>query len=98
MQLCKPRKLASLGRMSAGIIHEITIAELRHHRPLYLPQKGPKPCPGATEDYTEVLNDIEEGVKRVKTIVSDLQMFTHPETESRDQVAVAEVVASALRF
>ena len=25
-------------------------------------------------------------------------MFTHPETESRDQVAVAEVVASALRF
>jgi hypothetical protein len=34
----------------------------------------------------------------VKTIVSDLQMFTHPETESRDQVAVAEVVASALRF
>jgi C4-dicarboxylate-specific signal transduction histidine kinase len=25
-------------------------------------------------------------------------MFTHPETESRDQVEVAEVVASALRF
>jgi C4-dicarboxylate-specific signal transduction histidine kinase len=44
------------------------------------------------------LNDVEEGVKRVKTIVSDLRMFTHPETESRDQVEVADVVASALRF
>ena len=41
---------------------------------------------------------MEEGINRVKTIVSDLRTFTHPETESRDQVDVPEVVASALRF
>jgi two-component system sensor histidine kinase PhcS len=34
----------------------------------------------------------------VKNIVSDLRMFTHPDTESRDQVEVPEVVAAALRF
>ena len=34
----------------------------------------------------------------MKTIVSDLRMFTHPDTESRDQVEVPEVVAAALRF
>lgn len=34
----------------------------------------------------------------MKTIVSDLRMFTHPETESRDQVEVSEAVSSALRF
>jgi C4-dicarboxylate-specific signal transduction histidine kinase len=50
------------------------------------------------EEYAEVLKDVEEGIKRVKTIVSDLRMFTHPETESRDQVEVADVVGSALRF
>jgi two-component system sensor histidine kinase PhcS len=49
-------------------------------------------------EYAEVLRDVEEGIKRVKTIVSDLRMFTHPETESRDQVEVAEVIGSALRF
>ncbi len=46
----------------------------------------------------DILKDVEEGIKRVKTIVSDLRMFTHPETESRDQVEVPEVVAAALRF
>jgi len=41
---------------------------------------------------------VEDGIKRVKTIVSDLRMFTHPDTESRDQVEVEEVVVSSLRF
>ena len=44
------------------------------------------------------MRDVEDGIKRVKNIVSDLRMFTHPDTESRDQVEVAEVVTSALRF
>ena len=34
----------------------------------------------------------------MKNIVSDLRMFTHPSTDSLDQVVVSEVVASALRF
>jgi two-component system, sensor histidine kinase PhcS len=35
---------------------------------------------------------------RVKNIVSDLRMFTHPETNSRDQVELAEVASAALRL
>ncbi len=99
MQLVQTEKLASLGRMSAGIIHEINNPLNFAITGLFtLRNKGQNLVPEQQEDYAEVLNDVEEGVKRVKTIVSDLQMFTHPETESRDQVAVAEVVASALRF
>jgi two-component system sensor histidine kinase PhcS len=99
LQLVQSEKLASLGRMSAGIIHEINnplnfattgLFTLRH--------KGQYLTPEQQADYTEILTDVEEGLQRVKTIVSDLRMFTHPETESRDQVEVAEVVASALRF
>jgi two-component system sensor histidine kinase PhcS len=99
MQLVQSEKLASLGRMSAGIIHEINnplnfattgLFTLRH--------KGQYLAPEQQADYNEILTDVEEGIIRVKTIVSDLRMFTHPETESRDQVEVAEVVASALRF
>jgi two-component system sensor histidine kinase PhcS len=99
MQLVQSEKLASLGRMSAGLVHEINNPLNFAITGLFtLRKKGQNLAPEQQADYTEVLNDIEEGVKRVKTIVSDLRMFTHPETESRDQVEVAEVVASALRF
>ena len=99
IQLVQTEKLASLGRMSAGIIHEINNPLNFATTGLFtLRNKGKYLAAEQQEDYNEILTDVEEGIKRVKTIVSDLRMFTHPETESRDQVEVAEVVASALRF
>jgi C4-dicarboxylate-specific signal transduction histidine kinase len=98
-QLVQTEKLASLGRMSAGIIHEINNPLNFATTGLYtLRNKGKYLVPEQQAEYAEVLKDVEEGIKRVKTIVSDLRMFTHPETESRDQVEVVEVVGSALRF
>src|SRR6185312_1363040 len=98
-QLVQTEKLASLGRMSAGIIHEINNPLNFATTGLYtLRNKGKYLVPEQQEEYAEVLGDVEEGIKRVKTIVSDLRMFTHPETESRDQVEVAAVTGSALRF
>lgn len=98
-QLVQTEKLASLGRMSAGIIHEINNPLNFATTGLYtLRNKGKYLAAEQQEEYAEVLKDVEEGIKRVKTIVSDLRMFTHPETESRDQVEVVEVIGSALRF
>ncbi len=98
-QLVQTEKLASLGRMSAGIIHEINnplnfattgLFALRHKSKFIAPeQRG---------EYEEILRDVEEGIKRVRNIVSDLRTFTHPDTEQRDQVEVAEVVGASLRF
>jgi len=98
-QLVQTEKLASLGRMSAGIIHEINnplnfattgLFTLRGKAKLLKPEEQ--------ADYADILKDVEDGISRVKNIVSDLRMFTHPDTEQREQVEVAEVVASALRF
>jgi signal transduction histidine kinase len=98
-QLVQTEKLASLGRMSAGIIHEINNPLNFATTGLFtLRNKGKYLAPEQQEEYQEVLKDVEDGIKRVKNIVSDLRMFTHPETESRDQVEVAEVVAASLRF
>jgi signal transduction histidine kinase len=98
-QLVQTEKLASLGRMSAGIIHEINNPLNFAITGLYtLRNKGKYLVAEQQEEYAEILRDVEEGIKRVKTIVSDLRMFTHPETESRDQVEVAEVLGQALRF
>jgi len=98
-QLIQSEKLASLGRMSAGMIHEINNPLNFATTGLFtLRKKGKFLAPEQQADYAEILRDIEEGVNRVKTIVSDLRMFTHPDTEQRDRVAVGEVVGAALRF
>jgi C4-dicarboxylate-specific signal transduction histidine kinase len=99
MQLVQSEKLASLGRMSAGIIHEINNPLNFATTGLFtLRNKGKHLAPEQQGEYAEILTEVEEGIKRVKTIISDLRMFTHPNTDQIDQVEVAEVVASALRF
>jgi two-component system sensor histidine kinase PhcS len=99
MQLVQSEKLASLGRMSAGIIHEINNPLNFATTALFtLRKKGKYLAPEQQADYAEILTDVEEGVKRVQTIVSDLRMFTHPNTEQLDPVPVAEVVTPTLRF
>jgi C4-dicarboxylate-specific signal transduction histidine kinase len=85
--------------MSAGIIHEINNPLNFATTGLFtLRNKGKYVAAEQQEEYQEILKDVEDGIKRVKNIVSDLRMFTHPDTESRDQVEIAEVVTSALRF
>jgi two-component system sensor histidine kinase PhcS len=99
MQLVQSEKLASLGRMSAGIIHEINNPLNFATTGLYtLRKKGKYLATDQQEEYAEIVKDVEEGIKRVQTIVSDLRMFTHPNTEQLDSVKVSEVVTPALRF
>jgi signal transduction histidine kinase len=98
-QLVQTEKLASLGRMSAGIIHEINNPLNFATTGLFtLRNKGKYLLPEQREEFQEILQDVEDGIKRVKSIVSDLRTFTHPDMEGRDQVEVCEVVSSALRL
>jgi two-component system sensor histidine kinase PhcS len=98
-QLVHSEKLASLGRMSAGMIHEINNPLNFATTGLFTLRKKTKFLPPEQQkDYAEILKDVEEGVGRVKTIVSDLRVFTRPDTEHCDEVSVAEVVAAAMRF
>src|SRR5213594_2371734 len=84
-QLVQTEKLASLGRMSAGIIHEINNPLNFATTGLFtLRNKGKYLAPEQQEEYSEILKDIEEGIKRVKTIVSDLRSFSHNENEQID--------------
>lgn len=97
--LVQTEKMASLGRMSAGIMHEINNPLNYAATGLYtLRNKVRFLNPEQQTDYQEVLHDIEEGISRVKHIVTDLNSFTHPDMERVDEVAVVPVMASALRF
>ncbi len=98
-QLVQSEKVASLGRMSAGIIHEINNPLNFAATGLFtLRNKGKSLAPPERAEYEEILHDVEEGIGRVKNIVSELRMFTHPETDSRIAVDAAEVVEASLRF
>lgn len=98
-QLVQKEKMASLGVMSAGIIHEINNPLNFATTGLYTLKKKAKYVPPEQRgDFEDILKDVEDGVGRVKNIVSDLRMFTHPETEAHEEVAVSDAVNSALRF
>ncbi len=99
MQLVQSEKLASLGRMSAGIIHEINNPLNYTLTGLFaLRNKGKLLAPDQRAEYDEILNDVEEGVKRVRNIVSDLRAFTHPGGGGGEMVDVGDAVDAALRF
>jgi two-component system sensor histidine kinase PhcS len=99
IQLLQSEKLASLGRMSAGIIHEINNPLNFATTGLFmLRKKGKHVAPEQLPEYEEVLSDVEKGLKRVQTIVSDLRVFTHPESDLPESVDVAETTNASLRF
>ena len=99
VQLVHSEKLASLGRMSAGIIHEINNPLNFAKTALYVLQIMTESL-GATDkaEFGEVLQDMGEGINRISGIVSDLRTFTHPNLTQLEQVPVLEVVNSALRL
>jgi two-component system sensor histidine kinase PhcS len=97
--LVQTEKMASLGRMSAGIMHEINNPLNYATTGLYTLQKKNKyVLPEHQSEYAEVLGEISEGISRVKSIVSDLKTFTHPDAEHLDTVEISVLVGSALRF
>ncbi len=99
VQLVQAEKLASLGRMSAGIIHEINNPLNFATTGLFTLRKQQKHLsPEHQAGFAEIIADIEDGVNRVKNIVSDLRSFTHYNTDLLEKVKVSEVVATALRF
>ena len=98
-QLVQSEKLASLGRLSAGIIHGIINPLNYVETALYTLRSKRNGFPGDHRaDYEGVLDDVEDGIKRVRNIILDLRAFAQPNPEQFDQVNVGTVVSLALRF
>jgi two-component system sensor histidine kinase PhcS len=98
-QLVQSEKLSSLGRLSAGIIHEINNPLNYSLTGLFaLRNKGKQLGDGQRAEFEAIVNDVEEGLKRVRNIVSDLRTFTHTGGGSGEPVEAAEAADAALRF
>jgi len=99
LQLVQSEKLASLGRLSAGIIHEINnplnYALTAMHS---IRKRGPQLPEDTRADFTEAVTDVEDGLRRVAGIIGDLRSFTHNHGGPLQPVQLSTLIPRTLRF
>jgi signal transduction histidine kinase len=99
VQMLRQEKLSALGRMSAGIIHEINnplnYVRAAHHM---LGIHGQELGGETAEFFKDALADAQEGIKRTEQIISDLRSFTTTGPQPLGSVDLLEVIEAAHRF
>lgn len=97
-QLIQSEKIASLDRLSAGIIHEINNPLNFAKSALFVLRKKTRTLPpDAQEPLSRIIQDVGEGIDRVASIVSDLRSFSHPQ-QHLDDVEIAGALRKAIRM
>lgn len=98
-QLVQSEKMRSLGKLSAGIMHEVGNALNFPKTGVYRLRKLSAQIPSEKQSEVQsILGDVEEGLNRVAGIVTDLRKFTHPDVRDLSLVDVNAAATSALRF
>lgn len=96
-QLIQSEKLNALGSLSAGLLHEIN--NPLNYSLTALQLLGADPSIQGDELMREIVGDIQEGMDRIRAIVSDLRAFAYPtEAERQGAFDLNEAVEAALRF
>lgn len=96
-ELIQSEKMASMGQLSAGVIHEIGNPLNYSNQALFLLRKLLR---NHEDDgnVEEAINDIQDSFDRMKTIVTDLREFSHKSAETRMEFAVIDSVKVAMRM
>lgn len=98
-QLVQSEKMASLGKLSAGIIHEINNPLNFAKSGMYLLKQFRSSLdPDDHGDFDDVMHDVQEGIDRVIGIVSDLRGFSHPDVGLKKEASVEKIMTSTLRL
>jgi signal transduction histidine kinase len=97
--LIRSEKMASLGTLTGGILHEINNPLNFARSALYVLDRRAGSLPETIRgDFTEMVADLGEGIDRITTIVSDLRIFCHPRSDLGARCTVAEPLNAALRI
>jgi signal transduction histidine kinase len=95
-QLIQSEKVNALGTLSAGLLHEI-------NNPLNFTLTAVQVAKGDIDEndanMREMLDDIEQGMQRIRNIVSDLRSFAYPERAAdRGRFSFQKALDVALRL
>ncbi|MDZ4404533.1 ATP-binding protein [Prosthecobacter sp.] len=97
--LVQNEKLASLGRLSAGLIHEINNPLNYARQGLHIIGRSTKSLPeDERADFADTLKDVEDGVNRVIQIISDLRGFTRNASQLNHAFDLKNMVDTGMRF
>jgi signal transduction histidine kinase len=97
VRMVQHAKIISLGRMSAGIIHEIN-NPLNYVNGAVQSLRKRLDSSSLASSYTEIIDDIQHGLKRVSDLVSSLRAFAHPNPTRFDSINLLECVREACRL
>ncbi|MCK5725947.1 MAG: response regulator [Thiotrichaceae bacterium] len=96
IQLIHSEKINALGSLAAGLLHEIN-NPLNYA--LVAAQLLRRDLSAKEKDQIEMLDDIYDGMDRIRNIVKDLHTFAHPNKAVKESVFnLNEAIKSAVRF
>src|ERR1035437_6583198 len=98
-QLFQAEKMSSLGRFSAGLMHDI-LNPLNYSKTglFTLHKKSRNLPPEMRAEFDPILTDIQDGVDRVQEIVQSLRNFTHPGEQWAAAIDLTAILNDARRF
>lgn len=98
-QLVHQAKMASLGQLSSGLMHEINNPLNFANTAAHLLGKRLNNLQIENKDKLDVpLRDLQDGIKRVADIISSLRSFIHPDTSNFNGVLLKEAIEASARF
>lgn len=96
-QLIHSEKINALGKLTAGLLHEIN--NPLNYALTALQMIKREPVFNEDEVLHEIFLDIDEGMNRIKTIICELQVFAHPsEANKQGTFSIKDAITSAIRF
>jgi signal transduction histidine kinase len=100
-QRAQAEKLAAVGRLAAGVMHEINnpLAFVRSNLHYLRTEVLAQPLPGPVRgELGEVFDETHVGVERIQRIVTDLKGFARADAEELEACVLADVVSDAARL
>jgi signal transduction histidine kinase/ActR/RegA family two-component response regulator len=93
-------RLAALGRLAAGVGHEINnpLMYVRLSLDLIRDNLADGERPASPADVRQAVEDALEGTERIARVVADLRTSARVESEAREVIDPREAVAAALRI